>query len=111
MNPWCLETWLDRHIAWSAATFGPGPRTMGILRHIEKELAEIEKNPLDLFEWIDVIILALDGAWRHGHMPSEIVGALFAKQAINFSRDWPPPGPEDQPSEHLRAPTGSSSSR
>jgi hypothetical protein len=52
---------------WSEATFGPGVRTLGVTNHIRKELEEIEKDPHDLNEWTDVIILAFDGAWRSGH--------------------------------------------
>jgi hypothetical protein len=38
------------------------------IKHIKKELDdEIAHDPLDLGEWIDVIILGLDGAWRTGH--------------------------------------------
>lgn len=57
-----LIEYLQKQMAWSAATFGPGQRTKGITEHIREELAEIEQEPLDLFEWVDVVILALDGA-------------------------------------------------
>lgn len=80
---------LWRQREFSERTFGPGPRTKGVLDHIRKELEEIEANPLDLEEWIDVVILALDGAWRAGHSPADIVGALLAKQEKNEARDWP----------------------
>lgn len=85
---------------WSAATFGPGNRTAGILAHIRKELAEIEANPGDLEEWIDVILLAIDGFWRHGGL--DLAAALWAKRDKNRARKWPPPGPEDQPTEHVK---------
>jgi hypothetical protein len=74
---------------WSEKTFGPGPRPEGISDHIRKELLEIEAAPDDLEEWIDVAILALDGAWRAGHSPEAIVAALVAKQAKNEGRAWP----------------------
>jgi hypothetical protein len=56
---------LTRQARFSLKTFGPGRRTGGILAHIRKEIAEVEKNPTDLTEWADVAILAMDGAWRH----------------------------------------------
>lgn len=80
---------LIRQRAFSLKTFGPGARTAGVLDHIRKELREIEAAPTDLSEWIDVVILAFDGAWRAGYSPDEIVGALLAKQVRNESRQWP----------------------
>lgn len=74
---------------FSLKTFGPGPRTKGVVDHIRKELAEIEANPSDVTEWVDVILLALDGAWRAGHEPEQIAAAIKAKQAKNEARQWP----------------------
>lgn len=96
-----LAGYLIRQEAWSRRTFGEGKRTIGITKHIEKELAEIREAPDDLTEWIDVMILALDGYWRHGGKPHELMAALTAKQDRNFRRAWPPPQPEDQATEHL----------
>lgn len=84
-----LLDYIYRQEAWSGNTFGPGARTKGVIDHIRKELLEIEAAPDDLAEWIDVIILALDGAWRAGAAPEEIVEALAAKQAKNMARQWP----------------------
>jgi hypothetical protein len=87
---------------WSTKTFGEGRRTEGVVKHIEKELAEIRAKPTDIMEWIDVLILALDGAWRAGFTPEIITQALSPKQAININRKWPAPTSEDQPVEHVR---------
>lgn len=95
-----LFVWQQRE--WSVRTFGQGQRTEGICKHIEKELAEIRENPTDITEWIDVIILAFDGAWRAGYSPEEIEEALYDKQQKNFLRKWPTNPAEDQPSEHIR---------
>lgn len=83
------RAFLYRVKAWSTKTFGPGNRTKGVIDHIRKELVEIENNPTDLSEWIDVVILAIDGAWRSGHTVQEIIDAWYAKQAKNESRVWP----------------------
>lgn len=80
---------LHRQREWSKRTFGPGPRTAGVVDHIRKELCEIEADPFDLSEWIDVVILALDGAWRAGGTPLQIIETLAAKQTKNEGRKWP----------------------
>jgi len=87
-----MNLWEYIHIQknWSVKTFGPGDRTAGLLDHIKKELVEIEETQgQDLEEWIDVIILALDGAWRSGNSPLEIITAMIAKQKKNKARQWP----------------------
>lgn len=94
--------YLEKHIAWSLATFGAGQKANSILAHIEKELAEIRQEPRNLEEWIDVIILGFDGAWRAGYTPQEIVSALQLKQAVNFNRRWQIPDSLDAPIEHVR---------
>lgn len=75
---------------FSFTTFGP-PRdnTAGIIDHIKKELGEIEKAPDDLEEWIDVVILAFDGALRIGAKPWEITEMLLYKLEKNKNRKWP----------------------
>lgn len=80
---------LERQRQWSARTFGPGPRTLGVLDHIRKELDEIEADPTDKFEWADVIILGFDGALRAGLDPQTIIDAIREKQARNEARVWP----------------------
>ena len=96
---------LARQAAWSEKTFGPGARAKGVVDHIRKELLEIEADPGDLKEWIDVAILALDGAWRSGASPDEIIAALTAKQAKNEARKWPDwrTMPADKAIEHDRS--------
>ncbi len=98
---------LHRQRRFSEKTFGPGARTDGVIDHIRKELREIRKAPADLDEWIDVVLLALDGAWRAGHPPEAIAAALAAKQARNESRSWPDwrDQPADKAIEHDRGDT------
>lgn len=84
-----LEDHIARQCVFSSRVFGPGPRTSGICDHIRKELKEIESNPADLMEWVDVITLALDGAWRAGYTGTEIADAITKKLDINERRTWP----------------------
>lgn len=74
---------------FSERTFGPHQTPLGVVDHIRKELLEVEASPCDLAEWADVVLLALDGAWRAGHEPQEILDAIVAKQARNEARSWP----------------------
>lgn len=83
------ETFLDEQRRWSLWTFGPGRRTQGLVEHIKKELDEVLEQPRDLSEWIDVAILAFDGAWRAGYSPMEIIIAYRSKMQTNFDRNWP----------------------
>lgn len=98
-----LDSFLLTQRHWSAKTFGLGAgRWKGIVAHVEKELREIERDPLDLEEWIDVIILGFDGAWRTGASNHAIIAALFAKQAKNRAREWIVSEDESVPAEHVR---------
>lgn len=97
-----LIKYIDKHIEWSKKTFGPGSRTKALTAHIQLELVEIEWAPYDIKEWIDVIILAIDGAWRAGHSAEQIAEWLEAKQEKNLLRTFPKPASEDTPCEHIR---------
>lgn len=98
---------LHRQISSSKKNFGPDTsdkKLQGIVAHIRKELGEIEQDPRDLIEWIDVVILAFDGAWRAGYTPDQIIEALVFKQNRNESRVWPDWRKHDPatPIEHIR---------
>lgn len=69
---------LARQRAWSFKTFGPPRALAGVLDHIAKEIEEIAANPADLSEYIDVIILAADGAFCAGFTPDEVIHAWQA---------------------------------
>ncbi len=84
-----LARFLEAQKSWSEKTFGPGDRTFGICEHIREELNEVESSGGALIEWIDVVILALDGAWRSGHAPADIIEGLAFKFAANRKRRWP----------------------
>lgn len=84
-----LAAHLRRQAAFSERTFGPGKRVEGVCDHIRKELVEVEQSGGSLAKWVDVIILGLDGAWRSGATPEQIVTAIEAKQSKNECRRWP----------------------
>jgi hypothetical protein len=80
---------------FSFRAFGtPGSRppiqdpTLGVRNHIRKELAEVDREPHDLEEWIDVAILAFDGAFRAGYTPLQVAAALTSKYHKNTQRKW-----------------------
>lgn len=100
-----LVEYIGRQREWSRRAFGPGERLHGVLDHMAKEMDEVRAAPGDVYEWVDLIILALDGAWRQGHDPDVIAGALLNKQARNAARVWPDwrTRSEDEAIEHVRA--------
>lgn len=109
-----LEAHLTRQMVFSRATFGPGSRREGVIDHIRKELAEVEASCGDPAEWVDVVILALDGLTRAiwASSPSaaaeavaeEAVGLILVKQGKNERRDWPNwrDAPLNRAIEHIR---------
>jgi hypothetical protein len=101
----CINAdFINRLRAFSERTFGPGIRG-GVVDHIKKELVEVEETGLtDLTEWVDIIILAIDGAWRAGHAPYEIIDGVHAKLIRNEARTWPDWRnlPQDKAIEHDR---------
>ncbi|ORE90228.1 Eaa1 [Stappia sp. 22II-S9-Z10] len=111
-----FEDHLTRQIAFSRATFGPGKRTAGVIDHIRKELVEIEQSDGSPDEWVDVVILALDGLTRatknaFAYSERSAVGAaeaavrlILRKQSENELRDRPDwrTAPADKAIEHVR---------
>ena len=95
-----LKQHLIRQMAFSHATFGPGERREGVIDHIRKELVEVEQAHGDAAEWVDVVILALDGLTRRlaycnvGRtdpelMAETICNMIAQKQSRNEARTWP----------------------
>lgn len=103
-----LSEYLSTHKEWSIKTFGEGRRLNGVLGHIDKELEEIKEDPYDLMEWLDVVILALDGYWRHGGDVERVMDLLVEKQRVNAGRQWPAPSREDTLIERIRYPLNGS---
>lgn len=91
---------------WSNDTFGPpylrGPE--GPIKHLEKEIKEIKKNPTDIKEYVDAFFLVLDAARRAGHQPRAFQQACWMKLAENQRRKWPnwKDAALNEPIEHIR---------
>jgi len=62
--------------------FGSPPRTRNIIDEITSNLEDIADHPLELNNWVDIIFLAFDGAWRAGYEPSTIIRGIKSKQAV-----------------------------
>lgn len=78
---------LTRQAAFGRATFGPGHRTEGVLKHIETEIEEVRKAYADddldelVKEWTDIAILGLDGLIRAVRNREEVRNAARRVQA------------------------------
>lgn len=95
-----MQSMLARQMAVSKATFGPGRRTTPIIKHMRMEMEEVYDSDGDPAEWVDLVILALDGLTRAVWVGSDYKmsadrAALMAemllreKYAKNERRDWP----------------------
>jgi hypothetical protein len=87
---------VSRQIVFSKNTFGPARGVFGVIDHLKKEIAEVEASVVEgeqlddtLEEFIDIVILGLDGAWRLGFSAEQIAMALVKKQIKNEGRSWP----------------------
>ena len=114
---------LQKHLAhqstFSVDTFGPGERTKGVSDHVRKELKEIAAAPAPEYraaEWVDVVILGLDGLWRAlataypydspDALAAKACAFIVSKQSRNEARTWPDwrTMSPDRAIEHVRNP-------
>jgi len=112
-----LKHHLLRQIAFSRATFGPGRRINGVLDHIKSEIEEVRLSDGSPKEWVDLVILSLDGLWRslmwqESSIPADpevvadmVCATIKAKQSKNEGRVWPDwrEMPVDKAIEHVRS--------
>lgn len=83
--------YLYRHREWGYHTFGSpfdGRGPLGPRDHIKKEMKEIYEDPTDLKEWIDVIILSIDGMLRSG-APLEFIPMLLSDAYLHGDVKYP----------------------
>lgn len=97
-------SWIDKLYEWSKEAYGPGKRSAGIVAHIRKELMEIEAEPEDPEEWVDVLLLALNGLQRLDLGGERIIELVQKKVDKNKARTWPDwrTMDENTPIEHHR---------
>lgn len=102
MSDVTFKDYLLRQMAFSRGTFGPYERFNGVLNHLEKEikeLREIANRQGRPSEWVDIVILGLDGLTRsikagspsisHDYVAATAVQMIVKKLATNELRDWP----------------------
>ena len=87
---------MDEQWAFSTETFGPRiengtaeQNAAGCIDHIREEIEEVAADPSDIMEWVDIVMLATDGAMRVGFTPEQFIDAYYEKLQINKARDWP----------------------
>lgn len=112
-----MKDLVQKQMIFSSGAFGPGTRRKGIVAHIRKELEELENSPDDqqpAKEWVDIIILGIDGLWRElvygmqavdvAKVPGRAVQMILQKIMVNEARRWPDwrGKSEDEPIEHDR---------
>lgn len=111
-----LKSHLLRQMAFSHQAYGPGERRKGVCDHLKKEIEEMEKGHGESAEWVDIVILALDGltqrlAYCYGDSRNDPIDVaetacrmIEAKQGRNEGRTWPDwrTAPADQAIEHVR---------
>lgn len=86
---------------WSEQTFGIGRSPDGPIAHLVKEVEELQKQPYDLMEYADCLMLILDAA-SNADIPADILlEAAWDKLEINRHRDWGKPD-ENGVVEHVR---------
>ncbi len=98
-----LQQHLLRQMAFSHATYGPGKRMEGVLDHMAKEIEEVRESGGDPSEWVDLVMLALDGLTRqlafspddnkrclHPELIAiDVCRRIVEKQSTNEGREWP----------------------
>lgn len=77
-----LAKLMEQQLVFSICTLGEGPRLEGTLADARGKLEMIERAPLDLMEWADLALLAMEGAQRQGFEPIEVVAAIITAQAM-----------------------------
>lgn len=108
MDRFDFKTFVEKKMAHSYATW-PEQSLKGVLAHARKECDEIEQeinNPdglVDASEWVDLLLLSIDGAIRSGLSSSDLIRELERKHQINTLRKWPKPASPDHPGEHERS--------
>jgi hypothetical protein len=97
-----VELWREQE-AFSEATF-PGITPLAVARHLRSEADELIASPTDRLEWVDALLLSIDGARRAGMTCDELLALAFRKIEINRQRQWPAVVDVNESVEHIRNP-------
>jgi|GEM_PF-5127111 predicted house-cleaning noncanonical NTP pyrophosphatase (MazG superfamily) len=76
--------------AWSDVVM-KGQPIKAKIRHLMREVREMLKDPKDLVEHADVLLLLLDINRLCGFTADQLMLAASAKLAVNKARKWNPP--------------------
>lgn len=100
-----LRAFWDAQSEWSQATFGTdserGP--LGPLKHLAKEVGEVQKDPTDLVEYTDLLFLVFDATRRAGFTYNQLLASTWIKLSINKAWQWVKPTSADEAVEHDRS--------
>ena len=87
-----LQKIWDEQSIFSQKTFGSdeikGP--IGSLKHLEKEVKEVQEHPDDLEEYVDCFLLLLDATRRSKNSLLDLLSTAYCKLQKNKKRKWPP---------------------
>lgn len=100
-----LSEYVKKHNFWSRNSFGVHSDPRGLIKHIIKECDEVLEDPTDGEEWVDIIILAIDGFNRCANeatCDNALEYVLQVKQQKNMTRSWPKNADPGEPVEHIR---------
>ena len=92
-GPWDFFKVMENWAKWSDSVWGENRPPNGTVNHLVEEAAELAENPTDIMEYVDVIMLAVDGLRQAGFDFAEFTDAAIKKLAINKAREW---GPVDE---------------
>lgn len=88
------------HGEWSDKTFGKR-NPVAPLHHLKKEVEEVIKEPFDIEEYADCLLLLMDSARIAGFNMDDLYFAAHRKFAKNKQRKWGKPD-ENGVVEHIR---------
>ena len=95
--------WLYLTRFWQRRTFGRSKDVKGAIKHLRKEIGEIEDPFHSPTEYADVVFLVWQIAHRNGVSPFRFMALLWTKLIENaFYRDWPEPV-DGEPCEHFKS--------
>ena len=85
-----LNNLQDKIGEWSDITFDKG-RQQAMLNHLEEEVDELKKDPNDILEYADCLLLLVDSARYSGYTFSDLIEGMKKKLEINKERKWGEP--------------------